>query len=239
MDNTDTIQCNLNPPILLRRGSVRLDPELDEYNDTGEVQRCLLKLSDGGADAIHVREFDLVKKEFVPAAEKPFILGESKSSISYLSRDVVLVGTKVGDEKMTDSGYPINARRWVRGTPVAAAPITYAGVKEDVSVGSWINDQRTRGGKIYEFQHRSLTFYTSTYNARVISAEHLLAAPTDVCPPEFKKLEIQEDADVCMFGDIMVISLRSEWTINGNTYPTGSLLATPFASFSRDPNTSK
>jgi prolyl oligopeptidase len=224
------------------KGSRMLSVDLDESNKEGEVERCLLFLSDGGADATHVREFDLVNKRFLPASEKPFVLPEAKSSVAYMSRDVLVVGTQVDDESMTDSGYPRNARRWVRGTDYKIAPVTYAGEKEDVSVNAWVDDQRHRGGPVYEFQSRSKTFYTSSYNARVVPPSYLLADSGGLEKepvPAFTELGLQEDAEVSMFGELMIISLRSEWAVNGETYPTGSLLATPFASFVRDPETSK
>ena len=42
---------------------------LDEGPDT-PTDRVLIKLSDGGADATHVRELDINTKQFIPASDK-------------------------------------------------------------------------------------------------------------------------------------------------------------------------
>ena len=54
-----------------------------------EYDRCLVKLSEGGADAGVVREFDLTKKEFV---KDGFVLPEAKSHVAWRNRDIYLRG---------------------------------------------------------------------------------------------------------------------------------------------------
>ena len=50
---------------------------------------ALIFLSDGGADATFVREFNLEKKEFLVEAENPFNLPEGKHRIGYRDRNTV------------------------------------------------------------------------------------------------------------------------------------------------------
>jgi len=57
---------------------------------TGKVERTMMQLSRGGADAVVLREFDLNTKTFV--TEEPFLVPESKSRVSWKTRDILFVG---------------------------------------------------------------------------------------------------------------------------------------------------
>ena len=221
------------------KGSTSLPRARDPLSNDGQrVTRTLLKLSRGGADAIHLKEFDLLKERFVPEEEGGFVFPEAKTRASYRSRDVLSIGSDFGEDSLTDSGYPRTVREWVRGTKVEDAPTVFEGEKTDVSVGAYVSDQRFRNGPIYEVRYRSLTFYTSVYYARTVQYEHLLA-PNDPLregvddPGEFVQVDIQEDASVSFYSKWMFISLRSDWTPipGGETYASGSLLYVDAAKF--------
>src|SRR5215469_16704770 len=97
--------------------------------------RALIQLSDGGADAVIVREFDIVKREFL---EEGFAIAkEGKHMISWIDRDTVYVGWdaggKSGKKMLTRSGYPREVRRWMRGTALADAPVVFSGDFDDIS----------------------------------------------------------------------------------------------------------
>jgi prolyl oligopeptidase len=83
-----------------------------------EPTRTLVALSRGGADAVVRREFDLKQKAWVEAKDGGFSLPEAKSRCAWQSRDVLLVGTDLGEGSLTDSGYPRTVREWRRGTPL-------------------------------------------------------------------------------------------------------------------------
>jgi prolyl oligopeptidase len=62
-----------------------------------------------------------------------------------------------------------------------------------------------------------------------LSEDHLLTSserPNGLAEPEFKELQIQEDADIDYVGNLLFISLRSDWTPKkgGKTYTTGSTI---------------
>lgn len=110
------------------------------------------------------------------------------------------------------------------------APTVFEGEKTDVSVGAYSDDQRSSGGPIYEVQSRAITFYTSKYFARIIDYEHLLA-PDDPAranagpPPDFKEVQVQEDANIDFVAKFMMIELRSDWEpIPGTKFIKGSLV---------------
>ncbi len=77
-----------------------------------DYTRAMVMLSDGGKDAVTVREFDLVACGFVAGG---FELPEAKTFVAYVDNDTLLVGTDFGDDSLTESGYPAIIRRWRRG----------------------------------------------------------------------------------------------------------------------------
>lgn len=94
-------------------GSTLLDEGSVDTNQKND--RALIKLSPGGSDADIFREFDLVTKTFVDPKDKNQqgfeLLDPSKCSVSYRSRNELLIGTDFesisnGEVKdsMTDSG---------------------------------------------------------------------------------------------------------------------------------------
>lgn len=218
------------------KGSTKLPRSLDEASTGNRLTRGLLQLSRGGSDAVTLREFDFLTGKFV--TDQPFVVPEAKSRVSYKSRDVLLVGTDMKDDKsVTESGYPRTVREWVRGTDLYKdSTLVFEGAVTDVAVGMYISDERIWGGGIYEVQYRSLTFYTSKYLVRKVEPEHLLA-PNDpkragmADAPEFTPVDIQEDASFSFVGKNMIISLRSDWTVGGKTFIKGSQLVTDADTF--------
>eukprot|EP00965_Chrysotila_dentata_P215283 6188676-Pleurochrysis_carterae.AAC.3 len=50
-----------------------------------------------------VREFSLSKKDFVPASEGGFVVGEAKTNLTYKDRDTLLIGTDTGATRDCDA----------------------------------------------------------------------------------------------------------------------------------------
>jgi prolyl oligopeptidase len=94
--------------------------------------RCLISLSDGGKDAVVVREFDTTTKTFV---EGGFSLPEGKHRISWLDRDTLLIATDFGPGTLTESGYPFIVRALGRGQSLAEAREVYRGDQGDGGYG--------------------------------------------------------------------------------------------------------
>jgi prolyl oligopeptidase len=173
--------------------------------------RCLIQLSRGGGDAVVVREFDVATKAFVSDG---FNLVEAKSDITWRDRDHVYVATDFGAGSLTDSGYPRVVKSWTRGTPINSAQEIFAGEKADVGVGTWKADSPEFP---YEFVRRDVTFFT--------------AAHYRVDGGKLIRLELPADAKQGTFRDQILVTLRSDWTVGGKTFPAGSLLALPWAKF--------
>jgi prolyl oligopeptidase len=205
------------------------------------VTIALLKLSRGGSDAVHLKEFDLITKDFVNTEDDGgFVLPEAKTRASYKSRDILLVGSDFGEGSLTDSGYPRVVKEWVRGTSIDDAPIVFEGESTDVAVNGYVADERNWGGNLWQVHSRSITFYTSKYWMAKLTEDHLLKPedrPTDLTEPEFKELEIQDDASLDYMGNILFIILKSDWTPNddtGITYKQGSVIYCNFEKFYSD-----
>ena len=173
-----------------------------------EQDRCLIALSRGGADASVYREFDLQNREFVTGG---FKLPEAKSRADWRNRDTLYVATDFGPGSLTKSGYPRIVKEWKRGTPLADARVVFEGKVEDVSVGASVAHDH---GRIYEFMQRAPTFFTSENFVRR--------------GEEFVRLEKPADAEVSTFGEWLLLKLRSDWTVGGQTYTGGALLAANF-----------
>ena len=101
-----------------------------------EERLCLLNLSDGGEDAITVREFDLGTGQFVADGS---VLPQSKQDVTWINADTVLVSRDWGAGTMTASGYPFVIKRLARGQPVDQALEVFRGAESDqVGVGSFM-----------------------------------------------------------------------------------------------------
>eukprot|EP00439_Symbiodinium_sp_Y106_P024548 s2812_g3.t1 len=106
------------------------DALLEDGQDSWTVTRAMAAFLQGGAfesraDAFVAREFDLVRKRFIPEDEGGFVVPEGKTVLSYRSRDVLLVSSDFGPGSLTSAGYPRVVKAWQRGTPLSDAAVVY------------------------------------------------------------------------------------------------------------------
>jgi prolyl oligopeptidase len=183
-----------------------------------EDRHAMLALSDGGKDAVTLREFDVVAHAFIDGG---FLLPEGKQTASWLDRDTLFVARDWGPGTMTASGYPYIVKRWRRGTPLDTAEEIFRGVPEDVSVRVGVlrdPDGATRGA----VATRAVDFY--------VSERFLL---TDAGPI---KLPLPGKASLQAFvSGQMVFSLEEEWSRGGATFPSGALVSLDLDAFKADP----
>ncbi|MDP8915706.1 MAG: prolyl oligopeptidase family serine peptidase [Pseudomonadota bacterium] len=97
-----------------------------------EERFCLVNLSDGGKDAVTVRELDTLTRRFV---EGGFTLPEGKHRIDWLDRDTLLVATDFGPGTLTESGYPYIVKLLKRGQTLAQAQEIFRGSAKDGGYG--------------------------------------------------------------------------------------------------------
>ncbi|HEY3862017.1 MAG TPA: prolyl oligopeptidase family serine peptidase [Verrucomicrobiae bacterium] len=166
--------------------------------------RCLLELSRGGADATVIREFDLSTKNFVADG---FTVPEAKTSVSWLNRDAIYIGTDFGSGSLTSSGYPRIIKEWHRGTPLSQATNVFEAKPEDEEAHADVSHNH---GQVYEWIVRAPTFFTDEMYLHRGDKWMLIDKPAD--------------AILRAFGKTLLFRLRSDWTVGGQTYAAGSLL---------------
>jgi prolyl oligopeptidase len=169
-----------------------------------KYERSLVSLSRGGGDAKVVREFDLKTKKFVPDG---FSLPEAKSEATWRDENTIYVGTEFGPGSLTDSGYPRIVKRWSRGTPLSAAKTVFEGEKTDVSAGAWMDHTK---GFFREGFERGIAFYNSEMFLTIDGKNVKLDVPHDAAPHLFRQW--------------LAVRLRSDWTVGGKTFKSGSLI---------------
>lgn len=184
----------------------------------------------GDPNAVVVREFDLLSCSFVAPKDGGFYVPLGNTRASYKSRDVLSVVSDAEGGGVTNTGYPRTIREWVRGTALKDAPVVMEGETSDLAVSTHIDDQRVRGGGLYEVQTRALNGNSSKIFVRKIKPENLLARNDPpqkdaVDPPIFKQLQVPDTSEIDFVGNLLVISLRSDWSPeDGKLFPQGSVV---------------
>ncbi|MFD0377556.1 prolyl oligopeptidase family protein [Streptomyces sp. NPDC127112] len=173
-------------------------------------RHALVMLSRDGADACVVREFDLETLEFV---EDGFTVEEAKTRVGWIDPDHLWIGTDFGPGTMSPSGYPLQVRRWRRGTPLHEAETVYEGRPTDLSATGWRD--HTPGFE-RDFVARGIDFWN----------QELFLLPEDGAgPPE--KIDVPDDAVTGVHREWLVVNPRSPWL----GQPAGSLLAFRFDAY--------
>jgi len=177
--------------------------------------RCLINLSDGGKDAVVVREFDLTTKQFVaPGADGGFNLPEGKHRIEWLDRNTLLVATDFGPGTLTESGYPFIVKTLKRGQTLTQAVEVYRGQQGDGGYGVSPSVYRDKDGKVTAV---IITRPLDTFRSETWGLSHEGKA---------EKLDLPERVSVFgAQGDILIFSNDEAWSYRGRDYKPGSLLA--------------
>ncbi|MEZ5938324.1 MAG: prolyl oligopeptidase family serine peptidase [Hyphomonadaceae bacterium] len=97
-----------------------------------QESRCLVSLSDGGKDAVVVREYDVATGAFVDGG---FNLPEGKHRVAWLDADTLLIATDFGGNSLTESGYPFVVKSLKRGQTLDQATEVYRGDARDGGYG--------------------------------------------------------------------------------------------------------
>jgi prolyl oligopeptidase len=106
---------------------------------------CLVSLSNGGKDAVEVREFDTTSGAFVDGG---FRLPEGKHRFDWIDKDTLFVVTDWTKADVTSSGYPFIAKILKRGQSLADAREVFRGTKDDGGYGVQPITLREPDGKV-------------------------------------------------------------------------------------------
>ena len=94
---------------------------------------CLAHLSNGGGDAVEIREYDTIAKAFVPGG---FHFASGKQEVAWLNPDTLLVARDWGPGTLSKSGYPLVIKRVKRGESLDQAVEIYRAQATDVRAGA-------------------------------------------------------------------------------------------------------
>jgi prolyl oligopeptidase len=159
-----------------------------------EQRYGLVSLSRGGADAVEIREFDLVEKRFV---EDGFALPEAKGGAAWLDKDRLLVSTTLGENAATVSGYPRTIRLWRRGSDFMQAPLLFEGDANDIYISASVD---LEPGYERTFYRRQITFEEGiSYLAQEDGAPVLIDLPLDA------RFDVDKDW--------LIVKLKSDWAL--------------------------
>ena len=181
-------------------------------------RRCMLALSDGGEDAVTLREFDIPHARFV---EGGFVLPRGKQTAVWQDDDTLLVGREWSPGELTRSGYPFVVKRLKRGQPLSAAVEVFRGTPDDVGVTpqSFVDGAGRRALILV----RSLSFYEQ--EIRLVGAKEM--APL--------ALPLKSDV-VALVDGRLIVNLREDWTgAKGARFRQGSVISIDLASAKRAP----
>jgi prolyl oligopeptidase len=162
---------------------------------------CLVSLSNGGGDAVEVREYDTVAKRFVDGG---FRLPEGKQDIEWIDPSSLLVSREWTKGEVTSSGYGYVVKIATRGGEPREV---FRGQKTDVSAGPIV--LHGAGGKADALMvRRGVTFFESEFS--------LL---TDKGPVRIP-LPLKADYQAYVDGRV-VFALKEPW----RTFKAGALIA--------------
>lgn len=175
-----------------------------------EYKRCLIRLSDGGTDAVTIREFDLNEKKFV---KDGFNTYPSKQNASWVNENQILIGADFGEGSMNESGYPMQVKLWNRGEALDGSKIFFAGSYEKIFSFPFVSIRPD--GKYYGIIEGP-TFFTKVLH--LFDGEKLIKVdlPLMIDIHGFFKdsliLTIQEDWGVFRSGSLLEINVNSALT---------------------------
>ena len=185
--------------------------------------RCLIRLSDGGEDAVVAREFDLQRNQFVDGG---FTLPRGKHRIAWENQDSLLVATDWTPGDVTTSGYPFIVKRLKRAQALTAAVEVFRGTRDDGGYGVTPEVIQDGQGRTLTLIERPLdTFRGEKYVLADRGAERL-AVPA--------KTRVAE-----LVAGRVIFQLDESWTVDGKTFEPGSLVQTELSATKKSPGALK
>ncbi|MEV2223644.1 hypothetical protein AB0E01_27725 [Nocardia vinacea] len=180
-------------------------------------KRCLVSLSEGGEDAVTVREFDRTTGRFVPDG---FVLPRGKQNAAWVDENTLLVSREWQPGEMTTCGYPYVVKQWRRGQSLTDAVELARGTKADLSTTPMLLDNGN--GRRLSLVRRSPSFWE--HEVSLVAGSGLVRV---ALPPK---------SDVQGFvGNRILVSLRQDWTTDGATFTAGSLVSLDADELTADP----
>ncbi len=178
---------------------------------------CLVRLSNGGKDAVEVREFDTRTGQFV---EGGFRLPAGRHGFDWIDRDTLVVATDWSPGLVTTSGYAYVVKVVRRGEPQTAAREVYRGEPQDVGVFPMVLRDPDGVTQAVLFS-RALDIFNHEYRLLTPSGSVKLDLPT------------RSTVKGYVAGRLLV-TLEQDWTAKG--FKEGDLVDFDMAAVKRQPD---
>ncbi|MDC7683559.1 prolyl oligopeptidase family serine peptidase [Asticcacaulis sp. BYS171W] len=184
-----------------------------------EETRCLINLSNGGKDAVTVREFDVKTKTFV---EGGFSLPEGKQVVTWKDADTLYVAREWTPGEVTPSGYAFVTKALKRGQTLDQAVEIHRGDKSDMmAYRTVIRD--VAGRYVIDIAERRPTFFEVDTTYYTDKGEVKLPLP------------LTSEMNAYYKGQA-VFSLKDSWTsAKGTVFKEGSVIAFDLFAALKDP----
>jgi prolyl oligopeptidase len=188
-----------------------------------EETRCLVTLSDGGKDAVEIREFDTATRQFVAGG---FRLPVGKQSVTWLDADTLLVAREWGPGTMTRSGYAFVVKKLRRGQSLDQAEELFRGTEQDVSTSAMV--LRDASGRVQSVGFvRGVNFFDREYHVMVGERLVKLNLPAKSGPAG-------------IIDGRLLVSLDQDWeAAPGLAFKSDSLISYDLEEWKRDPNSAR
>lgn len=174
--------------------------------------RAMLSLSRGGSDAVTLREFDLATKSFVADG---FTLPEAKGGVDWLDADTLLLSSAHGEGMTTSSGYARTVRLWRRGQPVDEAQVIIETTPDHMMIYGSVDDTGTAP--------RTWIIDQIDFFNHAIWLRDAAGVTT--------RLDLPTGIWMQAHGDWFAMKLRKDWTVEGRTYATDTVLGISLSAF--------
>jgi prolyl oligopeptidase len=183
-------------------------------------QLCLIALSDGGEDAVTLREFDLSTSRFVNGG---FNLPHSKQEVDWIDENTLIVARDWGPGTLTASGYPFVVKVLHRGQQPRQAQEIFRGEPTDQAGAAPSVLVDGQG-------HRAIVI---TRGVTAFENEQYL-----VTPQGGRRLALPPKADIDdLVAGRLIVTLRQDWSPQpgGPVFKAGSVVSLDLAATEADP----
>jgi len=180
---------------------------------------CMVALSDGGEDAVTLREFDLSTSRFVDGG---FALPHSKQEADWIDENTLILARDWGAGTMTASGYPFVVKVLHRGQQPRQAQEVFRGEPTD-QVGATPRVLVDGSGRRAIVITRGVTFFETEQYLVTPHGGRRLALPPKV------------DIDDLVAGRL-IVTLREDWTPGATTFKAGSVVSLDLGAVEADPD---
>ena len=182
-------------------------------------KRSMIALSDGGEDAITMREFDLDSAKFVDGG---FVLPHGKQSSAWEDNDTLLVAREWQKGDLTASGYPFIVKRVTRGAPLDAAEEIFRGTAKDGGYGVGpVSLHDGEGHRIVLINRPLSTFESENYLVTKKGVERL-------------GLPLKQTVQALVSG-ALIVSIDQDWNAGRARIAQGTLVAFDLKDLNADP----